>query len=371
MKVALLTNFIPPYRKSLLESLSKKVQSLKILVSTEMEKNRNWEVDHGVLDVTVQKSWSYTKNWTNEKGYSEKSTVHLPLNTVRLLRKAKPDVVISSELGFRSLRASMYCKLYRKPLILWLTLSERTESNRKGLRNVLRKRLLKSATAVLGNGASCERYIRSMKYSGNFFFVPYTTDFTNEEPLKTTVNETRTVLVVGQLIERKGIAELSRAISRWAEAHEGQNVKLIVVGEGPEEKELVQLKDGKNVDLELLGNVSYDALPELYRRADLFLFPTLGDEWGVVVNEALSYGVPVVGSIHSQAVEELIEDEVNGWTFRSDDPADFDRVLTAALDCTDEQLIVMKKNCSEALKKVTITSTVENMMEAIQFALKK
>ncbi len=370
MKVALLTNFIPPYRISLLETLAKNVNSLKVFVSTEMEKNRDWKKDHGTLDVVVQKSWSYTKKWINENGYSEQSTVHLPLNTVRLLRKMKPEVVISAELGFRSLLASIYCKLYRKPLILWLTLSERTESNKKGLRKILRKRLLKSATAVLGNGASCERYIRSLNYSGPFFFVPYTTDFIQEEDVSS-VHQTRTLLSVGQLIERKGIAEMAAALSRWAKANEDKKVKLLVAGEGPEKKWLDDLKSYENIELELLGNVTYDELPNVYAQADLFLFPTLGDEWGVVVNEALSYQVPVVGSVHSQAVEELIEDEKNGWVFQSDDASDFDRVLNRALSCSDDELIQMKRKCARSLEKVSVASAVENMVKAINYVQSK
>lgn len=370
MKVALLTNFIPPYRKSLLETLAENVEELKVLVSTEMENNRDWERDHGSLNVTVQTSWSYTKKWTDENGYAEKSTVHLPLNTIRLLRKMKPDVVISSELGFRSLLASVYCKLYRKPLILWLTLSERTETSRKGVRKILRKRLLKSATAVLGNGASCERYIRSLRYGGEFFFVPYTTDFINDQQEGFSVNETRVVLSVGQLIERKGVSEMAQALLRWAKENPDQKIRLMVAGGGPEKSSLDAMNTQKNIEWEHLGNVAYHTLPDLYRQADLFLFPTLGDEWGVVVNEALSYGVPVVGSVHSQAVEELIEDDRNGWTFHSDSASDFDRVLNQALSCSDEKLIQMKKQCTQTLEKVSVAAAVENIINALDFARK-
>ena len=57
-------------------------------------------------------------------------------------------------------------------------------------------------------------------------------------------------------------------------------------------------------------------MAEVYAKASLFAFPTLADEWGVVVNEAMAAGLPVLGSIYSQAVEELVEDGVSGWVFR-------------------------------------------------------
>jgi glycosyltransferase involved in cell wall biosynthesis len=65
----------------------------------------------------------------------------------------------------------------------------------------------------------------------------------------------------------------------------------------------------------ILDAVSYDRLPMLYANADIFVLPTLADEWGVVVNEAMAAGLPVLGSRHSQAVEELVTEDDTGWTF--------------------------------------------------------
>jgi len=365
MKVALLTNFIPPYRKGLLEKLAENVTALNVLVSTEMEKNRDWKTDHGSLDVTVQKTWSYTKNWKNENGYTEKSTVHLPRNTRRLLKKINPDVVISSELGFRSLMASWYCKRNKKPLILWLTLSERTETNRKGIRRYLRKYLLNSATSVLGNGKSCERYIRSLGYQKEVFFVPYTIDLPQNRIEPTMKDDSLTLLFVGQLIKRKGVQEMVDAFKRWSEKA-NNSIRLIVAGDGAERDQLNALKLQSNIELEMLGNVEYKQLGELYRKSDLFLFPTLGDEWGVVVNEALAHNVPVVGSVHSQAVEELIVDGENGWLFHPDSEEEFDEVLNSVANVSLEKLMEMKQSCQYALQKVTVDVAVENMVRAIE-----
>lgn len=370
MKVALLTNFIPPYRKGLLEKLGEKVEVLKIFVSTEMEKNRDWETDHGTLDVAVQKSWSYTKNWKNENGYPEKSTVHLPRDTFRVLRKMNPDVVVSSELGFRSLMASFYCKWHRKPLVLWLTLSERTETSRKGLRKYLRKYLLKSATTVMGNGKSCERYVRSLNYQGEVFFVPYTIDLPQDQTELKVKNEPLTVLFVGQLIKRKGVEEMVNAFLKWSENAQTP-IRLVVAGDGPEREKLNELKNQPQIELEALGSVEYARISELYGKSDVFLFPTLGDEWGVVVNEALSNKVPVIGSMYSQAVEELIVNGENGWFFYPDKAAEFENVLQDALSVSPEKLLEMRRSCSQALEKVTVSAAVTNMVKAMESATRK
>jgi glycosyltransferase involved in cell wall biosynthesis len=364
MKVALLTNFIPPYRVGLLEKLGESVSKLNVFVSTEMEKNRDWETNHGSLDVTVQKTWSYTKKWKNENGYDEQSTVHIPRNTVRLLKKTNPNVVISSELGVRSLMASIYCKRHKKPLVLWLTLSERTETSRKGIRTYLRKHLLKSASAVLGNGASCERYIRSLGYEKEVFFVPYTIDLPQDKQELETNQNSLTLLFVGQLIKRKGVEEMVNALEKWNDTAETP-IRLIVAGDGPERDQLNNLKSLSMVDLEFLGSVEYEKMGELYRQSDLFIFPTLGDEWGVVVNEALANHVPVIGSLYSQAVEELIVDGENGWLFYPDKEEEFEQVLRKALTTSPEKLLEMKRSTRNVLHRVSVHAAVENMMKAI------
>ena len=83
------------------------------------------------------------------------------------------------------------------------------------------------------------------------------------------------------------------------------------------------------------------AMAAVYAQADAFVFPTCADEWGVVVNEALAAGLPVLGSIHSQAVEELCADGETGWLF---DPEDASTVLAAldrALAASGEELAAM------------------------------
>jgi glycosyltransferase involved in cell wall biosynthesis len=74
-------------------------------------------------------------------------------------------------------------------------------------------------------------------------------------------------------------------------------------------------------------------------QADIFVLPTFEDEWGVVVNEAMTAARPVLGSVYSQAVEELVVDGMTGWRFRPDCPSELDAVLTRVLDTPSEELL--------------------------------
>jgi glycosyltransferase involved in cell wall biosynthesis len=328
-RVALLVNFIPPYRVPLFEALQARVGELKIFVSTPLEPNRSWNVHWGSLQVVVQRSLAVRKRWRNLSGFTDIGFVHFPYDTLAQLRRFRPDVVISSELGLRTALAAIYKLRHpRVRFIVWATVSEHTESNRGLIRTLLRPRLLHSADAVLVNGASGARYVTGFGVQKHRIVVaPYTTDvaaFQKTFPRPATPGRIR-LLFAGMLVERKGLVPFLNVLGKWCEEHPDQRVEFIIAGEGPLRSELQRRQNPSNLDVCVLNAVPYDQLPALYRTADIFVLPTLADEWGVVVNEAMAAGLPVLGSRYSQAVEELVNSET-GWSF---EPGSIDTVYDA------------------------------------------
>lgn len=95
----------------------------------------------------------------------------------------------------------------------------------------------------------------------------------------------------------------------------GRQVSLLFVGAGSEERALWARTacDREYVELRFHGFASQKQLPQLYRSARVFLFPTRWDPWGVVVNEACAAGLPILISPHAGAAGELVRDGCNGF----------------------------------------------------------
>ena len=313
MRVALLTNFIPPYRVSLFQALRREVGELRIFISTRMEQGRAWPADWQDLDVVVQKTVTLRRKW-RQPGFSERIDMHIPLDTIPQLRRYRPDRIITGELGLRSLQALQYARAARTPAVLWATLSDHTEQHRGRLRHALRRYMIPRFQRVIVNGAGGERYIRRFR-SDEPLHVPYTTDM---QPLLALPLENRgcELLFVGSLTERKGFHLLRDVLAML-------NVRLLVLGDGPLRR--------PDANIEYAQHVPYHELPRWYERAGFLIFPTLADEWGVVVNEALAAGVPVLGSKYSQAVEEVIVDGHNGWRFDPLNREEMTQVIRRAL----------------------------------------
>jgi glycosyltransferase involved in cell wall biosynthesis len=133
-------------------------------------------------------------------------------------------------------------------------------------------------------------------------------------------------------------------LSKWAGANPGRVIQFVLAGDGPLRNQLERGSVPPNLKLGFLGNVAYRDLPNLYAEAGIFVFPTLADTWGVVVNEALASGLPVLGSVRSQAVEELVEDGRNGWLFQPDKTEQMYNAIDRSLSTSVTTLNTMRRH---------------------------
>jgi glycosyltransferase involved in cell wall biosynthesis len=372
LHVALATNFVAPYRLPVYAELARRVERLTILVSTRMESNRTWPTQWGDLDVRVQRSLTLRRRWRHEAGFQEQLELHIPWDTPGQLRRLRPDCVVSGEMGARSLGAAAYCAAAGRPLVLWATLSEHTERGRGWPRHVLRRWLARRTAAVLVNGAGGARYVQGLGISkSRIVEAPYVAlpDHFTRCALDRPPPDPFRLLAVGQLVERKGLAPLLRELASWAGRNPQRRIEFALVGAGPESQRIAGQVLPHNVALRMLGERTYDELPDLYAQAHALAFPTLADEWGLVVNEALAAGVPVLGSRYSQAVEELIDDGETGWVFTPDEPGDLAHALERALGASADELCRMRAAARRRVATLTPAWSADQVIRAIRIAV--
>jgi glycosyltransferase involved in cell wall biosynthesis len=140
--------------------------------------------------------------------------------------------------------------------------------------------------------------------------MPMGVDFEKFTPSTEVVRNPNEILFVGRLVEKKGLSYLLRALDRVR--HEVPNVRLTIIGFGPEDQALRSLNQelGLGGHVDFLGPKSHPELIEHYRRAALFVAPFIeaadGDQegLGLVTIEAIACGCPVlVGDV--SAVKDL------------------------------------------------------------------
>lgn len=125
------------------------------------------------------------------------------------------------------------------------------------------------------------------------------------------------VLFVGRLSPEKGLRTLIDAVTFCKSR--GVDVKLVLVGSGPDEEPLRVLGQRAGIDLEFHGFLEGDALAERYAAADIFVLPSLSEPWGLVVNEAMEFGMPLLLSDRVGCRTVLLQEGTNGFTFSAGD----------------------------------------------------
>ncbi len=311
LKVALLVNMIAPYRVSMLEHLAENVD-LTVLCGSEESNRSEWGDSAGRLSrAHVKKSWGRVLRFRDkeEDRIRYRYLQLTPGYLVDLVRLA-PDVVITIEMGLRTMLAIAYAKFSGKPVWVWWGGTPHTESTIGGLRKTARRMIAKLVDRWISYGSTSTEYLLSLGIArqnitqiqncvDERMFPQRPARITNAEPM---------ILFAGHIIRRKGIDKLLEAAA--AVRREGLKFSLLLAGDGPELAEMKELAHRLQLD-----NVIFEPAkrPEdmaaVYHRADCLIFPTLADVWGLVVNEAALCGLPVLCSRYAGCAAELVPGE--------------------------------------------------------------
>lgn len=179
---------------------------------------------------------------------------------------------------------------------------------------------LHRANAIVGIGSLAQRDYAARFPEPRHFCIPYHCELAPF--LQARVSEkdesALTFIFCGQMIARKGVDVLLAAFR--AVAGKFPRVRLLLVGrEAGLPAMLAELPHEVRERIAYAGFQPPEALPEFFKKADVFVLPSRYDGWGVVVNQALGAGLPILCSDTVGAAHDLVENGVNGLTFPPDD----------------------------------------------------
>lgn len=255
----------------------------------------------------------------------------------RRLKTFNPDIVIAETFGGWSIVSILYALFHHKKLMMFYERTAYVERNSPWWRTLYRKIVGKPVKTFLVNGVLTREYLqcnlgfKKQKYVEGLMVADSkglsnsVSNLTEQENSKLrhmlSLNDGITFLFVGQIVERKGVKELLKAWSNHIKMYPNDN--LLIIGTGVLLDQFkVQYEDYSSIHF--LGRIEYDNIYKYYAVADVFIMPTLEDNWCLVVPEAMSCGLPVACSIYNGGYLELIKQNENGYCF---DPYKCDDVV--------------------------------------------
>ena len=308
LRVALLTNENTPYRVPLYRELAATPNwEFQVFTCTDREFDRLWDVTE-TSGFATKKSYSFKymrrQRFGNDQVCLVDKEVHLPIGIVPDLLKFRPDVVLSNEFGARTMLAALTAKLAGHKLIVYSEGTPHTEGSISGSQKLLRRFLCGRPDAYICNGRESREYLETLGISSNDIFeVGQALDletFDHEVPesdrdsLRAEWGVTGVCyLYVGQLIKFKGIANLVQAWKVFCQ-DQAIDATLVLAGAGSDRKFLeAEIAEAGLTNVKLLGFIPRQELVTVCSAADVFVFPSLTDTFGLVILEAMSAGTPV------------------------------------------------------------------------------
>jgi glycosyltransferase involved in cell wall biosynthesis len=234
----------------------------------------------------------------------------------RALRDAQPDVVVVSGWStFASQLAIAWCRAHRVPYVLLVEshdLGPRT-AWRRAVKGAVVPRLVRAAANVLVVGSAARESVvargaTSVRLFANTIDVAAWAVRAEQLERRRTDDDVL-VLSVARLVPEKGIDVLIRAIAETGDPR----LRLVVAGDGPQREALVELAGELGVRLTFAGHVAEAELARMYVDADVFALLSRHEPWGVAVNEAAAFGLPLLLSDRVGAASDLLVDGRNGF----------------------------------------------------------
>lgn len=329
LRVALLTNIPTPYRVPFYRALGNGCD-LHVVFDAESESNRRWHLDEAAFGF----EHSYAKGATvgfdrvrplvsdlggdrAESALPDRRFLQLRIVLDRLARM-RPDVIITAEFGTRTLQAVLYGLARGIPVVMWWEGTRHTEGWVDAARRAVRRALVRAAARYWSNGlessallvdygARPDRIDAGMTGVDTAALRAKVVDaLTHRDEVRASLGVAGvTFLFIGQFTPRKGLSQFTaaadeltrRGVDGWS---------AVFLGGGLLDGELrawaAQQPGGRVVVHDF---VQPDRVPTFLAAADVFVLPTLDDNWSLAVLEALTAGLPQVFSPYNGGTADL------------------------------------------------------------------
>jgi glycosyltransferase involved in cell wall biosynthesis len=307
-RAAIVTEIVAPYRIPVFNALSDRLGGgLHVIFLAETEPRRSWEVPRDEIRFSheVLGGLRFTVPY-----HGDRQPVYLVRPIVPRLERGGFDAVLVGGWNHLECYATLaWCRARGRRFALWSETPLLGRLPARPLRTALKRALVARAAAFAVPGPSAGRYLAALGAdAARIHEAPNAVDvdFWSDGPARPSRAGRLSLLLVARLVESKGVDLALRAFATSRLAGEAE---LVVAGDGPQRAALERLA---SPGVRFLGEQDRIALRALYHAADLLVFPSRYDPWGLVVNEAACAGLPAIASDGTGAGRDLVRDGENG-----------------------------------------------------------
>lgn len=361
VRVVMLTNIPVPYRNPVYAALAQDPSlDFHVLFCAGSEPDRNWH----------RAPLPFPHTFLAERFFTFAGRfIHANPGVWKALRTLRPDVVITTGYNPSHLTAFAYARRHGCAHVVMTDGTLRSEgSSLTAVHRWVRRIVMGGSQAFIGAcqgsfalfdsfGVPREKMFQSHLCADNAAFLAGPAEPKQYD-----------LLFSGRFVAIKNPLFALDVASHVA-AQLGRRVSIAFLGAGelePAMREHAVALAGQ-VDARFLGFAQPGELPEHYKRARIFLFPTSWDPWGVVANEASVAGVPVVVTPMAGAAGEIVQDDVNGFVL----PLDVEAWCSAVCRLLTDEALYQRMHAAgpQMAAPYTYQHAAEGVSQAVHAAL--
>lgn len=361
MKIAYVTNLRAPYRTLQLNEFSKiENVEIKVYYTDKPNENRKWNTNEPdgfeEFDLNGMKI-------AGKFGYINSGLIDIVKNNdlIMLGCYEQPTYIL----------LSILCKIFKKPYILSFDgiSTNRLEEKENPIKKFIKGIVINNADYIMGNGTVSKRYFNELfGYPLDRIYNQYLTvdsdkinklyidreKYRNEYREKFGINKDEKVLIYsGRLIDIKNVDSVIKAIGMLNR----NDVTFLITGGGELEEELKSLSDKLGVKTIITGFISnQEELFKHYFVGDALILPSsVYEVWGLVVNEAMFAGLPVLVSDICGCSMDLVVDNVNGYKINCNNINDISEKIDILF--SKDKILSMSKESKSIIKAWTFMNS--------------
>lgn len=362
MKILFSTSSLVPYRVNWLDELGKYAEvDVYYLMENDKERNTEWcstRPQH--CKYTLLKSRKYPKLGL------------VSFEFVKILKKHRQeyDIILLDGYGFTSQMINMrYLNKKKIPYFVNVDGIVPKDNEKKGVYWKIKRKILSKVPYFFCGSQESRKVLSSYGVDYNrTYHHPFTSLYQNEimknlvshkEKLvlreKLGIKEDKVIISVGRFSYLNGYGKGYDVLLRAAQEMD-KNIGWYIVGGQPNEEFAKLTRESGLTNFHYIDFKKKEELQEYYKASDVFVLMTVSDVWGLVVNEAMACGLPVITTDKCMAGLDLVEEETNGYILSVGDDKGLKDRIEMLLSDKEKQ-----KKAGEASLRIIKDYTIENM----------
>jgi glycosyltransferase involved in cell wall biosynthesis len=264
--------------------------------------------------------------------YHEHNANEIHNKVLSVLNGLQPDIVFAPATPFPEGMAAVSYRVHSNKRMIMMDDAWEYTDRRKSVIKFIKRNIHKNIDGAFVPAPSHQHYYNDMGFSekrivfgvdvvdNDYYSKKSETIRLNSQVVRSSLQFNENYfLFVGRFLPRKGIKTLLEAYKKYLRYTSGVPWKMVLVGTGPYMNAIQTALDEENIIY--AGARFSDELCSYYALAGILIVPSESDPWGLVVNEGMASGLPVIVSSGCGASKTLIKEGENGWIFR---PRDYD-----------------------------------------------